>query len=137
MIRAVLALAVLPLPAQAMLAPCYYDEALRAATIVVQVAPLTIGAPDDQGWCRVEASVLRPFAGPLATDDRIATALPCQWPEGLVGPVHWSDLAALQAAKVLELHLNADFSIAGYGAGLRLLDSVTEVPVLVAGPACE
>jgi hypothetical protein len=135
--RAAFALALLPLPAQAMLEPCHYDEALRAATIVVQVAPVLIGGPDDQGWCAVEATVLRSFAGSLAEGDRLTTTLPCQQPEGLVGPVHWQDLAALNAAPVLELHLNADLSVAGHGAGLRLLEAATKVPALVPGPACD
>lgn len=135
--RAALAAALLPLPAQAMLAPCYYAEALRAATIVVQAAPVSIGAPDDQGWCEVEAKVLRSFAGPMAEGDSLTTALPCRQPEGMVGPVHWSDLATLQAARVLELHLNADFLVAGYGAGLQVLDVTSAAPVVVAGPACD
>ena len=47
----------------------------------------------------------------------------------MVGQTLRTDATALATAKVVELHLDEDGSVAGYGAGIALLDTVSQSPM--------
>lgn len=115
-------------PSQAMIQCIYYDQMVSAAVDVIQLDAAKIGAADENGMCGISGHVSRVFAGALQVDDWVDSSAPCDNAKGLDGPTIWTDAAALAQAKVIELHLDGDGQIAGYGAGLILLDATTETP---------
>ena len=137
-LRALLALAVLmPPPAQAAL-PCdVYDEQVAAAAMILQIGAIEVERPPlGDLRCTLRGTVLQSFRGPIAPGTRIETRLACAgYPEAAdeeipVEPgstVYW-DFDALRGAAVIELHIAAEGGPAGSGAGVVLLDAVTDAP---------
>ena len=125
---AVIGLVLTAAPAQAMLECVYYDESVAEAVDVVQLDGAKIGSPDENGNCSISGHISRVFAGGLQVDGWLDSAAPCDNSQGIAGPVIYSNAEALAQAKVIELHLDAGGGIAGYGAGIVLLDGPTEAP---------
>lgn len=113
--------------AQAMIQCIYYDQMVAEADLVVQIQDAKIGEADAAGNCAIAGPTAQVFVGTLAVGDWVETGVPCDNAQGLVGPTIWTDVTGLKAAKVIELHLSGG-SVAGYGAGIALLDSPTETP---------
>ncbi len=114
-------------PSQAMIQCIYYDQMVAESDLVVQIENAKIGEADAAGNCAISGPATQVFVGTLAAGDWVETVVACDNSEGIAGPTIWSDVASLKAAKVIELHLRAG-DIAGYGAGLVLLDGLTETP---------
>ena len=113
--------------AQAMIQCIYYDQMVAEADLVVQIQDAKIAEADAAGNCAIAGPTAQVFVGTLALGDWVETVVPCDNLEGIVGPTIWSDVAGLKAARVIELHLSGG-SVAGYGAGIALLDGLTETP---------
>lgn len=111
--------------AQAMLAPCYYDKMIRDAVTVVQVEPIEMGEPDDQGYCTMTARVARSFRGALAPGEALTVRVPCEW-DGTAGGTIWTSAEVIARFPVAELHLDATGTIAAYGFGLITLPNFTD-----------
>ena len=116
-------------PANAMIQCIYYDQMIAEAAKVVQIAAPKVGATDANGYCAVSGQISRVFVGAAQVDDWLETSVPCDNVQGIAGPVIWTAGAALAAAKVIELHLDGADQIAGYGAGVVLLDVLTDSPM--------
>ena len=112
----------------------YYDEMVAEAAVVVQLETPKISEPDAGGNCTISGPVAQVFAGALTQGDWIEASVPCFYDEPIAGPTIWSDEGALKAAKVIELHLDGS-TVAGYGAGIVLLDALTREPAWK--PLCE
>ena len=121
-------LVVLACPAQAMIQCIYYDQMVAEAVDVVQLDDAKVGAPDASGNCSISGHIARVFAGGLQVDGWLDSAAPCQNAQDVAGPAIYTNADALAQAKVIELHLAAGGGIAGYGAGIKLLDALTESP---------
>lgn len=129
MIRlAIIGLLLAAAPAHAMIECIYYDQMVAEAVDVVQLDDAKVGVPDVNGNCSISGPVSRVFAGGLQADVWLDSAAPCDNAQGIAGPMIWTNAEALAQAKVIELHLAAGGGIAGYGAGIVLLDAPTETP---------
>ena len=116
-------------PANAMIQCIYYDQMIVQAAKVVQIAAPKVGAADANGYCAVSGYISRAFVGAAQVADWLDTSVPCDNVQGIAGPVIWTGAADLAAAKVIELHLDDAGQIAGYGAGVVLLDVLTDSPM--------
>lgn len=115
-------------PSQAMLQCTYYDELVGLAPVVIQIENPTFTPPDAQGTCFVAGTVARVFAGEVALGTQVVAMVPCVNVDGIAGPIIWTDPQALAAARVIELHMDNPSIPAGYGAGIVLLDALTDTP---------
>lgn len=115
-------------PAHAVLECIYYDEMVAAAVDVIQLDGPKVGSPDENGNCSISGHISRVFVGGLQVDNWLDSVAPCDNSQGLAGPTIWTDGTALAQAKVIELHLDAGGEIAGYGAGITLLDTLSDSP---------
>ena len=116
-------------PAHAVLECIYYEEMVAEATDVVQLDGAKVSGPDAGGYCAISGHISRVFVGGLQVDGWLDSAAPCDFTQGPAGPTIWSDADALAQAKVIELHLAAGGEIAGYGAGILLLDALSDSPM--------
>lgn len=114
-------------PSQAMIQCIYYDQMVSDADLVVQIEDAKIAEADAAGNCALAGPAAQVFVGALAVGDWVETMVPCDNLQGIVGPTIWSDVTSLKAANVIELYLQAG-GVAGYGAGIALLDGLTETP---------
>lgn len=124
-------------PAAAMMQCQHYDEMVAEAATVVQVTPISVVPPPEggQGDCQLSGKIVRNFKGLFPVGAVIETTVPCDAPHTsgvarppMVGATIWRSLAALEGAAVIELHLAGDGGVAGYGAGVVLLEVPTEAP---------
>lgn len=116
-------------PSHAVLECLYYDQGVAAAALVVQIETPKVSPADANGDCAVTGPATRVFAGTLVVGDWVTALVPCDNALGMVGQTLWTDATALATAKVVELHLDEDGSVAGYGAGIALLDTVSQSPM--------
>lgn len=114
------ALILLASPALAMLPPCAYDDLVREADTVVQIAGIRVSAPVAYPTdCMIEGTVAHVLAGSVAPGTPLTVRVACEW-DGAVGGTIYHDRAALQAAELIELHLTRG-EVAGFGAGLDIV----------------
>ena len=116
-------------PAQALIECIYYDQMVAAAVSVVQMESPKVGAADAQGNCALSGHIARVFGGTLQVDTWLETAVPCENSQDIAGPAIYTGSEALMGSKVIELHLDQAGQITGYGAGVVLLDALTESPM--------
>lgn len=114
-------------PSQAMVECLSYDQMVSDADLVVQIEDAKIGAADAAGNCAIAGPAALVFVGALAVGDWVETRVPCDNVTQIGGPTIWTDVTGLKAARVIELHLSGG-AVAGYGAGIALLDGLTETP---------
>jgi hypothetical protein len=107
---AVMMAATLAGPADAVLAPEYYEEARRTAPNHVQIELKSVAGPDGGlGACAVEGVVIRSFRGTLAPDEAISFAVSCyDYGEIPAGGTLWTDYDALKVARYLEAFMSDD-----------------------------
>ena len=97
--------------------------------MVFQIDTLTVGPPEADGYCRLDGTIRRAFAGPHAVGTRIRTRFPCDNSEGRIGGEVFTDPAGLARRGAAELHIAPEGGPAAYGGGLIPLDALTEAPV--------
>jgi hypothetical protein len=122
-----LALMFLPCVAEAAIQCQYHDEAVAAATVVVQITDPHIAAADTPGYCTITGTVQRSFRGDIALGSTLSTSTPCDTAPFPPGPQIVTAQSSLAAAPVIELHLTQG-EVASYGAGLAVLPALTDAP---------
>lgn len=123
-----LVLVLLASPATAAIMPCYLDEMVADAVTVIQVVDQTVTGPDAEGTCGIEGNAARVLRGTVREVAPFRAAFACENPRQLVGGTIYHDRRAVARAGAVELHLDADGLLAGYGWGLVLLDAPTDAP---------
>lgn len=113
-------------PAVAAVQPCILDEMVAEAPTVVQVTGQSVTGPDAVGLCVITGTVARSWLGALATGAQIKATFPCASPSLAPGPATYHDADEVARAGAVELHLDAEGGVAGYGWGLVTLEGVTE-----------
>jgi hypothetical protein len=118
----------MPAAAHAAIACQYHEQAVALATVIVQIDAVAVTGPDENGDCGITGTVQRSFLGDLALGSTVTTTTPC---DATIlrapGPQIYTDFGVLSAARVIELHLT-DGAVASYGAGLAVLDALTDAP---------
>ena len=133
--RLAVLLALMPAAAGAALPPCVYEEMIAEAPLAFQMQVTGVAGPDREGICRVSGEVLQAFRGDL-TAGPVVVRVPCLNRKGLIGPVIWTDEAALRGAAVMEVYGAVGQGVAGHGAGLFLLPAPTDTPVFAVSENC-
>lgn len=125
--RLALALIFLPCVAEAAIQCQYHDEAVAAATVVVQITDPHITPADTPGHCIITGIVQRSFRGDTAIGSTLSTSTPCDSAAFPPGPQIVTAQSDLAAAPVIEMHLTMGL-VASYGAGLAILPDLTDAP---------
>ena len=115
-------------PAAAVLECQYYDEFVAAAVMVIQITDTTVTGPDAGSNCTLTGTVARVFTGDMAIGTRVQTPVPCDNIQGTVGGTIWTESTRLAAAPVVEVHIGAEGGPAGDGAGVVLLEALSDAP---------
>ncbi len=105
--------------------PCIYDELVDQAVDVVQLTDLSLREDGADDICRVEGNVVTVFQGRFQPGQRLRFSVPCAIDQPPVGLTVYHATDALDIAEVIEVHFGADGEVAGYGAGLTVLDAPT------------
>jgi hypothetical protein len=127
-------LALLPHTANAAIECQYHDQAVDAATVVIQITDQQVTTAAEPGWCSIIGTVRRSFRGDTALGSSITTETPCDNEPFPPGPQIVTDMSALISAPVIELHLSYG-EVASHGAGLAVLPALTDA--IARTPMCD
>jgi hypothetical protein len=126
-----------PLSAQAALQCDAYDELVAQSVMIMQIGDITLTRPPfEEIRCTLQGTVLVNFLGPHEPGTRIQTEVTCdgyalqdnEIPNIEIGPAIYWDYDRMAASPVIELHIAPGGGPSGAGAGIVLLDAVTETP---------
>ena len=122
-----LPLLALALPANAELPPCVTDDLMREAGVVVQISDHRVETFANN-ICRISGTVVQTHRGNVDVGRSLTATFNCVTDPSQVtiGGTRYNDLAALEQARAVEVHIGRDGHVAANGHGLIGLDAPTQ-----------